>query len=148
MLVYDITNDKSFEQVRNYYSKEIKNYCKENTLVVLLGNKSDLENERKINSETAANFAVKKGYIFMETSCEKNKNVADAFTTLIEKTNIRMKKYGESNNKINKNEESNTKMKKYEQLNNGMKKKKYGSIFKIFIKTEKKKKKKKKKKRC
>ena len=63
--------------------------------MVLLGNKSDLENERVIKPETAANFAVEKGYIFMETSCEKNKNVADAFTTLIEKANIRINKEGD-----------------------------------------------------
>ena len=110
MLVYDITNEESFEQVKNYYSKEIKQNCKENVIVVLLGNKSDLENYRKIKPEIAANFAVKQGYIFMETSCEKNKNVADAFTTLIENANIRMKK----------NEESNTKRKKNKQLNAGM----------------------------
>ena len=60
--------------------------------MVLLGNKSDLEDQRKIDSARAANFALEKGYTFMETSCEKNIKVADAFTVLIENTNIRMKK--------------------------------------------------------
>ena len=72
-----------------------------------MGNKSDLEDERKINSETAANFALEKGYTFMETSCEKNVNVADAFTVLIENTSIKIKKEGkedENNFKISNKE--------------------------------------------
>ena len=92
LLVYDITNKESFEQIKNYYCKEIKENCKEDIVVILLGNKTDLGKKRKIESEIAANFAKEQGYIFKETSCEKNKNVADAFATLIETTNIRNKK--------------------------------------------------------
>ena len=103
--------------------------------MVLLGNKSDLESKRVIKPETAANFAVKNGYIFMETSCEKNKNVADAFTTLIEKTNIRMKKNEESNKKMKKN-------KKSKNSNNSKEKKEGENKIKINAKTNEVKKKK------
>ena len=86
LLVYDISNEKSFQECK-YYSKQIKERCKKEIKVILLGNKTDLENKRKIPSETGARFALENRYIFMETSCLKNTNVADAFQTLIEITN-------------------------------------------------------------
>ena len=86
LLVYDITNKKTFDECK-YYSKEIKERCKKNVKVILLGNKTDLEDKRVIPPEMGARLALENRYIFMETSCFKNKNVADAFQTLIEITN-------------------------------------------------------------
>lgn len=91
LLVYDITNQKSFEECK-YYSQQIKERCKENIKVILLGNKADLGIQRQVPSEEGAKFSTENEYIFMETSCLKNKNVADAFETLIEITNIETKK--------------------------------------------------------
>ena len=87
LLVYDITNRHSFEEIENYFNEKIKEKCKENIQVILLGNKTDLEEKRVIPSEEGANFSLKNSYIFMETSCFKNTNVSDAFETLIEITN-------------------------------------------------------------
>ena len=101
LLVYDITNRESFEECKGYYNDNIKQRCKSNIKVVLLGNKTDLEDERAVPSEEAAGFALENDYIFMETSCLKNKNVADAFETLIEITNIESKKSNNENNKSN-----------------------------------------------
>ena len=92
LLVYDITDKKSFEEIKDYYNEKIKELCKKDIQVILLGNKTDLEDQRKIPSEVAAEFCLKNGYIFMETSCLKNKNVSDAFETLIEMTNRELKK--------------------------------------------------------
>ena len=97
LLVYSIDERKSFEECRNYFNEKIIEKCKKNIKIILLGNKSDLEDRREIPSEEAAAFALKNDYIFMETSCLKNTNVSDAFETLIELTNIELKK--NSNNK-------------------------------------------------
>ena len=48
LLVYDVTNKRSFEEIQNYYSQCIKEKCKENVKVILLGNKSDLEKKRVV----------------------------------------------------------------------------------------------------
>ena len=101
LLVYDITDKNSFEEIKNYYNPKIKELCKKDIQVILLGNKTDLENERKIPPEDAAEFCLKNGYIFMETSCLKNKNVADAFETLIEMTNRELKSKYNNNNDSN-----------------------------------------------
>ena len=86
LLVYDVTDRKSFDEIRNYYCEQIKEKCKKDIKIILLGNKTDLEENRKVSSEEGANIALEKGYTFLETSCLKNRNVADSFETLIELT--------------------------------------------------------------
>lgn len=65
LLVYSIADRKSFEECKNYYSKRIEENCKENTKVILLGNKTDLENESQVSSKEGADFAFKKDYMFI-----------------------------------------------------------------------------------
>ena len=86
LLVYDITDVNSFEEIKKYYIVEIKNRCPKDVKVILLGNKTDLEENRTINIENACSLAEENNFIFKETSCVKNENVADAFETLIEIT--------------------------------------------------------------
>ena len=49
LLVYDITSIDSFQAIENFYLKEINKNCKKNIKVILVGNKADLKNERKMN---------------------------------------------------------------------------------------------------
>ena len=92
LLVYDITNRASFDKCKNYYNPTLREKCKGEIKVILLGNKTDLEDLRQVPPEEGAGFALECNYIFIETSCLKNKNVANAFETLIEITNIEAKK--------------------------------------------------------
>ena len=87
LLVYDITNQASFEKIKNYYVKTIEENCKSYIKVILLGNKTDLEEKRKITLEEGIDLAFENNYMFMESSCIENYNVSDAFTALIEMTN-------------------------------------------------------------
>ena len=103
LLIYDIADYKSFNECKNYYNEKLMNNCKKDIEVILLGNKSDLEEERKVLPEEAAGFALENNYIFMETSCVKNENVASAFEALIELTNIEIKKNQYKNNDEDKN---------------------------------------------
>ena len=84
LLLYDITYKKSFDEIKEYYSKEIRERCKKNIPVVLIGNKLDLENERKVSQEEAILLAKQENYIYKETSCKTNENVANAFEALVE----------------------------------------------------------------
>ena len=109
LLVYDISERNSFDEIKDYFNEKIKEQCKKNIPVILLGNKTDLEENREIPSDEAAKFCEENEYIFMETSCLKNTNVADAFETLIELTNIEVNKIKDMNNgvkiKMNMNKE-------------------------------------------
>ena len=102
LLVYDIANRNSFNEVKNYYKDQIKENCKADIKVILLGNKSDLKEERAVDSEEGASFAAENGYMFMETSCIKNEYVANSFEALIEIIGREAKE----KNQTNRNEKS------------------------------------------
>ena len=86
VLVYDITRKDTFKECKNFYKKEIINNCKKDIKVILVGNKTDLEKDRKVAKEEAKDFAIKNNYYFKETSCESIFNVMEAFETIILET--------------------------------------------------------------
>ena len=86
VLVYDVTNEESFEACKTYVQR-IKDNCKEDIQVILLGNKTDLKEQRKVSEDDGIKFADKYHYLFKETSCGLNYNVADAFESIIIMTN-------------------------------------------------------------
>ena len=92
LLVYDITRRNTFKECTDYYTPNIRQKCKKNIQIILLGNKTDLEDQREVKPEEGANFANENGFDFMETSCLQNKNVASAFEALIEMANKEAKK--------------------------------------------------------
>ncbi len=88
LLVYDITNRESFESIKNYYCDKVQELCQKDIPVILLGNKTDEEDERKVTQEEGISLAISHNYKFKETSCLKNENVSDAFEALIEMWNV------------------------------------------------------------
>ena len=82
LLVYDITNVKSFENIDKWIS-DLKTNGEENITIVLLGNKSDLESERKITLEQGKEKAEFYKLAFMETSALNGNNIENAFSELI-----------------------------------------------------------------
>ena len=88
LLVYDISNHSSFDEINDYYCNEIKEICGDNIPIILLGNKTDLEDKRQVKQEEGVALAVSHNYKFMETSAKENENVADAFEALIELWNV------------------------------------------------------------
>ena len=86
IIVYDITNKESFESVRTWVN-ELKTHLEmENLVVILIGNKSDLEGKREITEDQGRNLAEEYGFFFMETSALKNGSgeVNKAFMVIIE----------------------------------------------------------------
>ena len=112
LLVYDITRGYTFDEIKNYFNHDIKEKCKKNIKIIILGNKTDIEDQREVSSEEGAGFALENDYIFMETSCLKNAHVADAFETLIEITSIELKKNKVKDDKILLNNNNYKKKKK------------------------------------
>ncbi|KFO24681.1 Ras-related protein Rab-8A [Fukomys damarensis] len=67
MLVYDITNEKSFDNIRNW----IRNIEEK----MILGNKCDVNDKRQVSRERGEKLALDYGIKFMETSAKANINV-------------------------------------------------------------------------
>ena len=94
IFVYDITNLQSFEKI-NFYLKEI-NFSKK-IFKILIGNKKDLENERKITFEQGKNFADSNEMLFFETSAKEKMNIQEPILSMTKEI---IKKLKEKNKKI------------------------------------------------
>jgi GTPase SAR1 family protein len=81
MLVYDITDLESFQNLTSWLI-EIEKNANKNVFKILVGNKSDLESERKVSAETGKEFALQHGMKFYETSAKNSNNVSDSFQAL------------------------------------------------------------------
>lgn len=105
ILVYDITVPNSFTNLERWI-KEIRNNTENPKIPILLvGNKIDLKDERRILEEEGKNLAAKEEMIFMETSALMATNVNEAFYKLIEWILVEDEKNGlfnELNNDKNK----------------------------------------------
>ncbi|CAD8073568.1 unnamed protein product [Paramecium primaurelia] len=77
IIVYDITSRKSFESVRNWI-KECQTYGTQDMVIVLVGNKIDLEEQYNINNINQ--LANEINLLFIETSAKDNLNIIDTFS--------------------------------------------------------------------
>ena len=68
ILVYDITNLKSFNALKEYWIEEITNSAPRGIVLGLAANKSDLDYNEVVSEETARDFAEEINAIFMYTS--------------------------------------------------------------------------------
>ncbi|KAM6309225.1 ras-related protein Rab-13 [Podargus strigoides] len=81
ILVYDITDEKSFENIQNWM-KSIKENASAGVERLLIGNKCDMEGKRKVQRDEAEKLAKEHGIRFFETSAKSSVNVEEAFSTL------------------------------------------------------------------
>ena len=100
ILVYDITNKESFDSIKNNYIPKIKEICKSNVQIVLIGNKLDLNFDREVSVDEGSNLAIQNKFNnFKETSCVDNINVVNVFQSIIELTKFELKKNVNKHNK-------------------------------------------------
>lgn len=91
MLVYDVTNEKSFENIKNWI-RNIEENASADVEKMLLGNKCELTDKRQVTKERGEQLAVEYGIKFMETSAKSSINVEEAFYTLARDIKAKMEK--------------------------------------------------------
>ena len=115
IILYDITQKTSFEHIRNWIT-EIDKFGKQGVLKVIVGNKLDLENNRKITKEAAENLALKYGVKLWEVSAKDNTNIEEMFLdtikTLLEKNSKIISEGSSMANNIQLNKDTKNKKKK------------------------------------
>ncbi|KAL8262450.1 hypothetical protein R6Q59_023799 [Mikania micrantha] len=82
MLVYDITKRQSFDHIARWL-EELRAHADDKIVIMLIGNKSDLDSHREVSTEDATEFAEREGLFFMETSALEATNVEPAFLTIL-----------------------------------------------------------------
>lgn len=90
LLIFDLTNELSFLEVRNWLEQlRTHAYC-EDPDIILCGNKSDLEDKRVVSEHKARELAEKHGLVYLETSAATGQNVARAVEILLDRVMRRM----------------------------------------------------------
>ena len=76
--IYDITEKESFHHIE-FWLNELKKEAPESILLVLIGNKNDMNNKRQINYEQGKDFAEKHEMLFFEVSAKNKINIDKIF---------------------------------------------------------------------
>eukprot|EP00953_Heterococcus_sp_UTEX-ZZ885_P022126 12276-Heterococcus_DN1.PRE.4 len=84
LLVYDITRRDTFNHLTRWL-EEARQNSNSNMVIMLIGNKSDLEQRRAVSYKEGEQFATENGLIFLETSAKTAANVEDAFMNTAQK---------------------------------------------------------------
>lgn len=91
IIVYDITKRNTFLSLQKWLT-EIRSYTASNVICALIGNKSDLEDEREVTREEAEEVCnvVPEILFYLETSAKENFNVELAFARIAEELMVRI----------------------------------------------------------
>ncbi|XP_070805607.1 ras-related protein Rab-39B-like [Pituophis catenifer annectens] len=82
VLMFDLTNRASFENIRSWHQEVVDTVKPHCPVFVLVGNKSDLEAERKVGQKEAEKLAVSFEAKYIETSAKSSSNVEAVFQML------------------------------------------------------------------
>merc|ERR1711871_199131 len=79
LLVYDVTRRSTYQNLSTWLSDARRHLTNPNTVIMLVGNKTDLGPQRQVTFEEASKFAEENGLIFIETSAKTGENVEETF---------------------------------------------------------------------
>ena len=101
-VVYDITRKSTFLNIDNWIG-ELKTNGSDDILIILVGNKTDLEDKREVSTDDGEKKAKQYGIAFCETSALQGKNIEYAFNILIDEIILEIDNAKEKEMKNNKN---------------------------------------------
>ena len=78
VVVYDITNKKTFENTRKWVD-DVRGERGNDVIIVLVGNKTDLNDKREVTTAQGEEEAKKNNLMFIETSAKVGHNVKALF---------------------------------------------------------------------
>lgn len=77
-MVFSLTDSKTLEDLK-YWIRELNLHCGEDLIKVLVGNKSDLTEDRQCNDEFLKEFIEEYNLKYFEVSARTGQNVNEAF---------------------------------------------------------------------
>jgi len=89
VLVYDVTDRRSFESIRNWIS-QIQQHADVHVNKILVGNKCDMLDEKVVSTEEGAKLASEFGMEFWETSAKNDVNVEQSFHSIAKSVKDRL----------------------------------------------------------
>lgn len=102
IVVYDITSYESYDNAKVWINEVM---IKEFThVIILVGNKIDLNSERKVSEEEAEKYAKENNILFIETSAKSGENIEKVFINIIKMYNTLDIKENNIENEVNLND--------------------------------------------
>jgi GTPase KRas protein len=85
LLVFDLTNKKTFEGMDEFRTQIMRSKDTNNPLIFIAANKCDMpESEKKVSKDDLEQLSKKWNVSFLETSAKEGRNVQDAFLGVIQ----------------------------------------------------------------
>ena len=113
MVVYDVTNQETFESLQ-YWIQSIKTNIEsevDHIPIVIIGNKID-SNEREVKPEEAEKYFKELNYPYFETSAKTGENIDNTIRTLVKQVLDKNNSKNEENNNIKINADEHKKKEK------------------------------------
>ena len=85
VLTYDVTRRETFEHI-NQWLDEVEQYSpsgRKDIVLVLCGNKADLEAERSVSKREGEAWAKQRGMLFIETSAKTRLGISQVFNEML-----------------------------------------------------------------
>jgi len=80
-IVYDITSKDSFAKAK-YWVKELQKNASQDIVIILVGNKCDMDSERDVRTEEAKEYAEENAMEYIEASAKTAHNVSEIFESI------------------------------------------------------------------
>jgi Ras family protein len=85
VLVYSVANRASFDMIRILNEKILNETGNEKVPRIIVGNKTDLAKQRKVDLDEAQQLAKELGCDFVESSAKNNDHIEEIFITLLDR---------------------------------------------------------------
>ena len=82
LLVYDVTSKDSFLHLSDWL-RDLTNVKKEEVIFAVVGNKTDLDDRREVNSNEGENYAKEHDFIFAEVSAKTGDGIEKLFDVIL-----------------------------------------------------------------
>ncbi|MFW9822556.1 MAG: Rab family GTPase [Candidatus Thorarchaeota archaeon] len=84
LLMYDVTRYNTFDSIKSKWLKDFRKYIKKKSAYILIGNKTDLNDQRVVTTEKGIELAEDiQASDFIETSAKLGENIEEAFLLLV-----------------------------------------------------------------
>jgi small GTP-binding protein len=84
LLVYDVTRYNTFDSIKSKWLRDFKKYIRKEGVYILIGNKTDLSDQRVVPTEKGKDLAENiQASHFIETSAKMGENIEEAFLLLV-----------------------------------------------------------------
>ena len=85
ILVYDITDQRSFDEVKSYWYEMVKSNGDQDAMIAIVANKNDLYDTAQVSEQDAKEFARSIGAIFQSTSAKSDSGITTLFDNIGQK---------------------------------------------------------------